>query len=249
MTKTSTQETENGSKIKKIFLCIGSYMPNSNFFVAVATILLVVVGIFGVLVTQRALELSERAWITPIGAQLISPIENGKPLRFILKFINTGRQPARDIEVQFQNSTIDGYDTQTTDLKNIKVAENTACVNLVPKRGRPPMPPTSGNATLAIIEDTIHGQPAFTADDRIIRGDKFYVIHGCLAYEAYEKTRQTAFCYILESTPFTVTTQQPAQITPGTGPGGAVTPNPNPTITLNGRNFSFSTCSMGYDAN
>jgi hypothetical protein len=50
---------------------IAEYVGSADFWTALATILLVIVGIVGVKITVRTLELSERAWLSSQGAQML----------------------------------------------------------------------------------------------------------------------------------------------------------------------------------
>jgi hypothetical protein len=64
------------------------------------------------------------------------------------------------------------------------------------------------------------------ADDKILSGDKFYLVRGCFAYLTQERERHTAFCYILAVV------------------GSAGNPNPNP----GDKRFEFVTCRSGFEA-
>jgi hypothetical protein len=196
------------------------------------------------------LELNERAWVIPVGAQLTAPPELGKPLHFVVKFLNTGRQTAKDINVEIDNSVIDAYNPSETDMNTIAVPANTSCQNIKTVPDRPVFPPTSSGAVITQALDTIHGTPPYNAEPKMFSGDKFYVVRGCVAYMTYEKPHTSGFCYILESTSISMTVQpgQPPTITPGGGPAGNPTAPPNPTVTFNGRNFTFATCRSGFSA-
>lgn len=87
------------------------YVPQAHFSVALATFFLVIVGIWGVIETKDALEASQRAWVTPIGAQLTQQLSKDQGIHFGVMFINPGHEPATDIAFKIQNDTIDSYDT------------------------------------------------------------------------------------------------------------------------------------------
>jgi|GEM_PF-4801898 len=232
MAESSTNEKGNPKGIKKVLQSIGNFMPNANIWNAVATVFLVIVGIWGIIVTKRALELNERAWIAPLTAQLTTAPENGSPLHFIIAFINSGRQPARDVTFAIQNAAIDSFDPLKSDMYDIVVPPNTSCANLVSGKGRVIIPPVSTGGAFSNQFDTIRGSPPFYADDRILNGSKFYVVRGCVAYNTYETIHRTAYCYVLQAlTQF----QNPPQ--------GQVPPN-----VANGRAFVFATCAGGFDA-
>lgn len=170
----------------------------------VVTAGLVLVGIWGVCETKHTLELSERAWVTPIGAQLqedaaskqpLNPV-SGQTIRFVLLVQNSGREPALDTNITYKSDTIDAYDPTTTDLNDIAVPENNTCSQVVPKEGRV----VFGPGTLTGVQgDSVHTTPAFFATDDITNGSKFYVLLGCIAYNTFNAPHQSSFCYILES--------------------------------------------------
>lgn len=50
------------------------------------------------------------------------------------------------------------------------------------------------NSTGFQIFDSIHGDPPINADDKILNGDKFYVVMGCIVYTTFESTQRSQFC-------------------------------------------------------
>jgi hypothetical protein len=171
--------------------------------------------------------------------------EKTKSIHFAISFSNSGREPASDLNFRVQTSAIDAYDAEYTDMVNIKVPENTACTNLEPARKRSVIAP---NITFGYTYDSMHGEPIFIADDAIITGSKFLVVNGCIAYKSLEKVHRTSFCYILESTNASPQNQnvtivlnagQPPISVPGTSPA----PSPG-----GGRNYFFSPCATGFEA-
>ena len=61
---------------------------------AIATALLVAVGIWGVSETKKTLELSERAWVSFTSAQLTQPLQKDDAVHFSVNMTNSGREPA-----------------------------------------------------------------------------------------------------------------------------------------------------------
>jgi hypothetical protein len=51
----------------------------------------------------------------------------------------------------------------------------------------------------AELVERVHGEPVYYVDDKVASGDKFYVVHGCVAYRTFGKIHHTQFCYILET--------------------------------------------------
>ena len=193
------------------------------------TLLLVVVGFLQwrtLAKTDETLRLQQRAWLTPVGADLGPIPVKDEMIGFGIRLINSGREPATSINVKILNSTIDGISTKATNLADVDVPENTSCDGLKPQRGRADIPPT-GTGYTTITQGSGFGEPRLVADDKIVSGDKFYLVRGCLAYLTQEKEKHSAFCYILAS----------------------VLPPPTPQNHSPIRAYGFVTCRNGFDAN
>jgi hypothetical protein len=176
------------------------YFGSADFWTALATIFLVMVGIWGVVETRHALELSQRATISTIGVQMTkSPPEKNEGIKFAVLVMNTGKDPAIDVVFAFHVTTIDSYDPAFTSMSNISVSANTTCAGLQPKPGRAVLAPTLSGTIHGWSYDTIHAVPPFRTDDRILDGSKFAVIQGCAAYNTVNQAHHSAFCYILET--------------------------------------------------
>ncbi|MGA2492001.1 MAG: hypothetical protein ABSF67_03520 [Roseiarcus sp.] len=225
------------------------YVPHAHFSVAAATVFLVVVGVWGVLETKHALESTQRAWISPISAQLNVKLEASKGIRFQVNILNSGREPAVDVNFRIQNAIIESYDPRVTDMSNITVPQNSSCSTLEPLEGRLIIPPTSQGVLFQENLDSQHGEPSLLADDKMISGSKFYVAEGCIAYKTYQSRHISSFCYIMEFDEGT------ANIGPNSGmiPPSVVLPvgfniptDHNETISVHVHNFA--PCSTGFDA-
>jgi hypothetical protein len=178
----------------------------AHFATATGTVFLVVVGVWAVYETRRSLELSQRAWVSPAGAQLTTQtLEKNTPLRFDVSFVNSGREPAIDLNFKTLNSTIDAYDPLTTDMRTIAVPENTSCEALMPAKGRAVFAPLQTSAYHYQF-DSLNGEPPLNVDDNILDDKKFYVVRGCVAYVTFQVVHHSVFCYIL--TPFLVNNGQ-----------------------------------------
>jgi hypothetical protein len=226
------------------------YIPHSHWANAFATVFLVGVGIWGVTETKKALELTQRAWVSALGANLTRALENGKGVYFAVQFLNTGREPAIDANLAIENFTIDSYDPNTTDLVNIEVPTNKACDNLHPLHGRSVIVPTQPGTPLNWIFDSTHGKPPLYVDERIFSGSKYYGFNGCIAYHSYSETHRTKFCYVLEYKLITITPQQPSA---GQQPGQAAgqppaTPVPPAPANQTLHAGVFVTCGKGWES-
>jgi hypothetical protein len=239
----SDDENQPEPKRRNAFI---RYLGTADAWTALATIFLVIVGIWGVTETRHALELSERAWLSPVGGQITKMPEKTKGIHFAVNFSNSGREPATDLNFRAQNSTIDAYEGEFTDMINIKVPENTACFNLEPARKRAVIAP---NITFGFTYDSLRGEPAFIADDAIINGSKFLVINGCVAYRSLEKTHHTSFCYVVESSNATPQNQNVTIVlNAGQAPVSVPVISPAPSPGGGGRNYLLAPCAAGFDA-
>jgi hypothetical protein len=166
------------------------------------TLLLVVVGGLQYCTLEKTddtLKLQQRAWLAPIGANLTKNPEKDGGIAFAVLFTNSGREPATGVKVQIKNSAIDSYDPKFTNMADINVPKNDTCDGLMPDPGRTVIPPTGIGIGFGVTENSIHGDPRFVADERIINGSKFYVVRGCAAYLTQNRVRYSSFCYILQS--------------------------------------------------
>jgi hypothetical protein len=172
---------------------------------AVATIVLVGVGIWGVIEINHSLTLSQRAWVVPTGAvfraETPSPgpnLQNNRPIHFIVAFLNSGKEAGVDVNYAIRNYIIDSYDPSRTSVETLVIPDNHTCRGLVAQKGRPAFAP---NAVVGVTLDSVHGEPPLVADDRIIKGTKFYVVQGCISYVTFAEIHRSGFCYILENVP------------------------------------------------
>jgi hypothetical protein len=199
------------------------------------TLFLVVVGAlqwFTLEKTDETLKLQQRAWLTPLTASLFKNPEKDAGISFFVLFNNSGREPATGVRLRIRNSTIDSYDGRFVNMVDIVLSKNDTCEGLLPDPGRSVVAPTTMGTGIGISENSIHGDPRFVADDRILRGERFYVVMGCAAYLTQQKVRYSSFCYILYSE---IPAQTPEQ--------KAAQPPQVPS-----RTFQLANCAAGFDA-
>ena len=98
------------------------------------------------------------------------------------------------MKMRILNSTIEGYDPSKTTSEATEVPENTSCDGLLPEKGRFGIAPSS-IGTLSFASN--FGEPSLIADDKLVRGEKFYVVRGCVTYDTIGTVHRTGFCYIL----------------------------------------------------
>jgi hypothetical protein len=214
---------------------------------AAFTAFLVGVGIWGIRETRHALELTQRAWVIPMGAQLYLPLERDKPVHFGVLTINTGREPAQDVNLRVENSTIDSHNPVTSSISNVKITDDRpVCEGVHPEKSRQVFTPSLTNLGYYNSVDSSYGDPPFLVDNRVLNGEKFYVVRGCFAYVTYDVPRHATFCYILMSGPAASTAvvqlgQNPPPATVATTQQGQNQNQPNAA------NLPFVACGSGFE--
>jgi hypothetical protein len=149
--------------------------------------------------TDETLRIAQRAWLTTIGVRLITPPIKDQSIFFAILITNSGREPATGVNIKIQNGTIEGINTREFDMATVEVAANTSCVGHKPAPGTAVISPTGIGTSVAITGGSAIGEPRMVTDDKILSGDKFYVLRGCIAYLTQDKERRSSFCYILFS--------------------------------------------------
>jgi hypothetical protein len=122
-------------------------------------------------------------------------------VHFWVLMANSGREPARDVNIRIKGTTIDAFNVITTSLENITIPGDTSfCEGVHPANSRLIIPPLTGTGNATDL-DSVYEEPPFYVDDKILRGEKYYVVRGCIVYVTYSVPRRTTFCYILISGP------------------------------------------------
>jgi hypothetical protein len=192
------------------------------------TLLLVIVGALQWCTlqnTDETLRLQQRAWLSPTGAKLFGIPTKDEAINFRLALVNSGREPASGVYTKTLNATIDGTNTKLVNLYDVEVKENTSCEGLKPRPDYAVIAPTGANTQIEQLLSSESGDPRMVADDKILSGDKFFYVRGCLAYLTQGKERHSSFCYILASVPSAPSPRAPS-----------------------GRAFEFVLCRSGFTA-
>ncbi len=145
---------------------------------------------------RDALIAAQRAWVGPIDARVDGAVETGKPVKLVISVCNTGREPARNFRWT-TNSIVATSEDDSNGTLGSKIASN-----LLFCLGTPSLPhgqviyPTTGfgsgfDFTTDFSEKDI--------DDDVVTGRKTLVIQGCVAYDSFEKTRHSGFCYFFKA--------------------------------------------------
>jgi hypothetical protein len=203
---------------------------------AIATLILAVIAIVTLERTEAITKQAERAWISPLGVVLQENIEENKPIRFVLLFTNTGKQPAFDVVFRHQNAVIRA--PGQTDWSGFVVEKNTTCEGLEPSIGALTVYPNNIGPVGTSIRafDSAAGINPITATRSIVDGTFTYYVRGCASYKTFGETHHSAFCYAI----FHSTTAAPQAAVPPTTPQ---IPQPPQS-----QNF-FVHCPSGFDAN
>ncbi len=172
---------------------------SSDAWTAIATIGLIIVGIWGVTETKNALKLSERAWVIPAGMSLSAPIEVDKPIRFNLVLYNSGKEPAQGAAYATQNGTVKA--PPQDDWTSLVVEKNSSCEGLVPKNGAQAITPSLNGLANTRAFDGETGTGQVVASKSILDGSIYYYIRGCVAYETFQEPHISSFCYVLQTRP------------------------------------------------
>jgi hypothetical protein len=190
------------------------------------TFMLVIVGAlqwYTLNKTDETLRLQQRAWLTPLRARSVVPAWSPKTnegIDFVLEMANSGREPATGVVIKIHNDFIDGTSAKQINVPDLKIPKNTSCAGLHSVPESAVVPPTGVGPSFSSGQSSIYGEPRMVADDKIINGDKFYLVEGCIAYVTLGEERHSSFCYVLHSR----------------------------TGDNNQRRFQFIACSSGFDA-
>lgn len=171
---------------------IAKYLPPADTSSAIATFLLVIVGIWGVIATGNALELSERAWISVVGGGFTTAPAAKDPIHFAISYMNSGKEPATDLNFSDSWDAVDA--PPNDDFTSMKLPENVNCAKIEPKSGlvASPLPNNVYNRGF----DTGRGDhPLFLGDDEL-GGKKYVIIQGCIAYRTFNKVHKAGYCTI-----------------------------------------------------
>ena len=188
---------------------------------AIATIMLVVVGIWGIFATENSLELSERAWLGSSGSMVSLQPTAAQPLHYVLLFMNSGKEPALDLNFAQDSGSIEV--PPNDDLANAVTRDNVTCDNLMPLKGGGVVLPGAG---LQRGIDTGRGAHPIFVNDDVLKGRHYIYTQGCVAYRSFGRVHHTSFCFLYQIKPLPTPAAMPPQ-TSGAVPPLQVNPTPN----------------------
>jgi hypothetical protein len=146
-----------------------------------------------------AIELNQRAWLSPINARLKSPLKADETPTFLIDVQNVGREPAFDATYRIADGLI-AIPQTFSDWTMLPVGENDLCDKTLPLSGNPTIFPGSGlsNSSLSILYIVAAPTQFSTPISNIIEKKAILFVRGCIAYTSVNKTRHTAFCNYIE---------------------------------------------------
>ena len=137
---------------------------------------------------------SQRAWVGPHNAKIDGDIAIGKPLKVVVEYQNTGREPA--LNFIYTGDVFDSTDEdETAGITFQKISASfRGCREAELTGGGTVVFPASGgfSSTGQALNIT---KPEFFVDQDMVDGKKTIVINGCFLYKSVGETRHSFFCY------------------------------------------------------
>lgn len=183
-----------GWTCSKIWRLAGEHIPNANQILAVATVILVVIGYWALTDTEETLELSERAWVGPIDAKLSEAPQKGKDVKATVTIRNTGKEPALDFTWDLK--ALVATESELSDASNAINQYVQSCFSMPSSHHRQVIYPSTGLGSGFEFSDTIDKS---IIDEDVVNGVFAIVVRGCLAYRTFNKTHHSAFCYFYKA--------------------------------------------------
>jgi len=136
-----------------------------------------------------------RAWVGPTDAKLEGSPTKWVPLKYIVSYQNSGREPAQGFQPDLDQFT-------ATDADELAGAYNFRMGNYMQKCLATPVIigarviyPTSGFSSYQ-YQGTLSGN---LITEPLIAGNRTIIIQGCFAYRTADKDRHSAFCYFFRA--------------------------------------------------
>jgi hypothetical protein len=133
-------------------------------------------------IASDTLVAANRAWISPIGMGFDGVVEIGKEVEIYVLYGNTGKEPARDINVIAHDyftkppGSTEGWD-------NIIVQKNVMCTQIYPST------PNTFRHSFRIEKDWINADV-----QNIVLA---WYVQGCFIYRTFNQIKESAFCFFL----------------------------------------------------
>jgi hypothetical protein len=165
----------------------------------VAAVALVATAVFAVIGAWIAtIQLGEtreerRAWVGPTHASMNEPSQPNSPLFPTVSLRNTGREPALNSKIYFDQDPLTVAKDDPT-IHDIEKGFATKCKTKDPPLGISAIViyPTSSEQQVYAMH---YNFPKDKVDEDLVNGEKIILLRGCVVYESAAKVRHSAFCY------------------------------------------------------
>jgi hypothetical protein len=170
--------------------------PDAHQILALATIVLVVIGYWTLVDIEVTLERSERAWVGPTDVKIDAAPQEDKDVKITVSVRNTGKEPAIDF---FWD--IDPFIVHKSEFANAASEKAMSdyvdrCFLRESRRRQQVVYPTAGLGSGFDFTATIE---KILIDDNVINGDDVILVRGCLVYRTFAKPRHSAVCYFFKA--------------------------------------------------
>jgi len=172
------------------------FFNDANRVIALGTVVLALISLFGLRDARHTFEIGSRAWISPIAVGLAAPIESGKPINIGLRYNNVGNLPATDLHAHFilysfQDREIDDGSAMRT------ISYSDVCAGVDPWKDAEVVYPRSGGVTMTVSLKPIDSKTAerIPLYDDFMSDNHTLVVQYCIAYRTIGGTHKSAFCY------------------------------------------------------
>jgi hypothetical protein len=146
--------------------------------------------------SERAMIQAQRAWVGPTLAKIETAPEIGKPLRVLIQYANSGKEPALNFIYTGDILTV----TAADEVNNISSAKVEAffkgCREATNLRAGQVVFPTVGIAEGGTM--SITSKEDFV-DAPLLDGEKTAIAQGCFLYKSFNIVRHTYFCFFYNS--------------------------------------------------
>lgn len=143
---------------------------------------------------------SSRAWVAPEQMTLGSAVESGLPLRYQVRIVNPGREPALGLVWNVAPTGVP-YIPEGTASNSIKFEPNSTCSSLEPSATDGmvlyPSGPTNYWVPLDLPNTTENRQLL----DEVMKKAKSLIVNGCFAYRTGGEKHTSAFRFFLRDVP------------------------------------------------
>jgi hypothetical protein len=137
---------------------------------------------------------TNRAWLTPVTAQIQDVLVTDQPFHFTVKYGNPGKEPASGFAAQEDVGTINALPTPQTSLYSVFHKSNLkdVCKRTKASEDGSIVYPSSStnNYTYDVTTDD------FKITPEILNRRQLIFVHGCFAYLSFSEERKSEYCFV-----------------------------------------------------